>query len=246
MHCPGVGSSFSCLLPCIRSPQHSRGFCPAEDASQRPRVQGVGGPGVRTFSKSFKEMDHFQLLLDPCSGPCRGTPRSALCRGEGNWSGRLQDLLSVVSGQGGAEATWGLSISQRDWAPQEVWPLLPSRAQGCTEPLSQREGKAPAWSAAFTAPSLAQLLCKPGPSPTPALPVLTSTTQPTGIGGHLPAPLGLSPEKGEKGEKGRNQLKRKQMLAGAVSLLWGQRWKPAVMRELLCEEALLPRWSHRP
>lgn len=36
------------------------------------------------------------------------------------------------------------------------------------------------------------------------------------------------------------------MLSGAASIRWGQRWKPGMMRELLFDEALLPRWMEPP
>lgn len=74
------------------------------------------------------------------------------------------------------------------------------RAQGCPEPLSQKEGKAPGKGRPihpcvvdnlyFTSLGLTYLICKLGPSPRPALLVWASRTQPVGTGGHLPAPGG--------------------------------------------------------
>lgn len=60
----------------------------------------------------------------------------------------------------GTEAAWGPSMGQQEQVPQEVWPLLLSRAWGCPEPLSQREGEAPAWSMTFTSPGLVYFVCQ--------------------------------------------------------------------------------------
>lgn len=68
-------------------------------------------------------------------------------------------MWSVVK-VGGTEATWGPSTRQQDQVQQEVWPLLLSRARGCPEPLSRREGEAPAWSLTFPSPGLAYLVWK--------------------------------------------------------------------------------------
>lgn len=64
---------------------------------------------------------------------------------------------------------------------------------------------------------------------------------------HSPVPLGASPGAGEKREKPRNRLTGRQMLSGAALILWGREGgKPGMMRVLLFNEALPPRWSHRP
>lgn len=64
---------------------------------------------------------------------------------------------------------------------------------------------------------------------------------------HSPVPLGASPGAGEKGEKPRNRLMGRQMLSGAALILWGREGgKPGMVRVLLLNEALPPRWSHWP
>lgn len=93
----------------------------------------------------------------------------------GQQNAQLPGLPSLACGQGGwAAAARGLSTSQgpvtfqQDCVLQEVWPLLPSQAQGCTEPEGRQAAgrRRPRYHGLvhtlFTSLSLSCFICEPG------------------------------------------------------------------------------------